>query len=111
MADNKKRDDDTSMKVGCVLGLVAAAMTVPAYVYETWAALTIWGWLVQVPVPYTLTQLTGANMAVSLVLRPGHRKSSSDEKATETFARLVGNWWVVPTVALGFAWLYAWWAL
>ncbi len=95
-------DDDGATRAVC--GCLVLLLMCPAIWAETAAAMTIWSWFAPWPLPFSLAQGMGMNLAVSLVTRSAtHAKD--DRTAIEQCAAFVVFHFIAPAFALGLAWV------
>lgn len=102
-SENKDADIQRAVWVG-VIGVPLITFTVSLVttlmrVWETWVAMTIWGWFAPWPLPFGLVAGTGLNIAVSLVFRGMPRmkdERTSGEKVRDSVLFLL----VSPLIAL-----------
>jgi hypothetical protein len=99
---------DTFAATGGCVAAVGVLLLVPVSTfYETWVAMTIWGWFAPWALPFTLVQGVGMNTAVSLITRS--MTHAKDERTTvERWRALLLFYMITPTMALGFAWFIRW---
>jgi hypothetical protein len=95
--------------LGVLLIVPAVAIVVLGMLwFETWAAMTLWGWFAPWPLPFGLAAAMGMNMAVSLIVRSATRakdERTSLEKWQGAFEHTV----VVPLCALATGWVLKTW--
>lgn len=106
---NDDAGDDVLKAIG-VLALipVATLFTLSCCVFETWCALAIWRWFAPWPLPLTLVQATGMNIAVSLVVRQMQR--GKDERSLGRIgADTITHGFIAPLIMLFAAWMLRFW--
>jgi hypothetical protein len=106
---DSETDTDVLMNLGeLAAALVLIVMLLPFMVFETWVAMTIWGWFSPWALPFTLVEGTGMNMAASTVFRSRSRADAFLKEKPSTWLALKSSfsWYVgVPITALFFAWV------
>lgn len=106
--------DDKETAFAAVVGMLAGpwivagllAFLVAGIAYETWVAMTIWGWFSPWTLPFTLVQAIGMNVAISLIVR--QVKPKDDREGAALLGVAVSFYFLAPTLALGTMWCLRW---